>query len=130
MSCFLFCLAFSSLGRVIIGGELIGSSTHGGSAYDIPGDGKVAAGRAALLRCSQLRGVWMRVSLHQGVGACLQGVGGEGWARAGGGTHQSSKGSLWSFGIFFSQAVLQEMISIVEDLGDFAQRSYINVEVI
>lgn len=29
---------------------------------------------------------------------------------------------------FFSQAVLQEIVPIVENLGDFTKKSYINVE--
>ncbi len=47
---------------------------HPWGLCDILGDSKVVAARAALLRCLQLQGVLMHVSLHEGGGVCLLGV--------------------------------------------------------
>lgn len=133
----LFCFFFSGVRYYWWRIDWQQAHTHGGSAYDIPGDGKVAAARAALLRCSQLRGVWMRVSLHQGVGACLQGVGG-GVGRQGGfymvekdtSEQQEIPLVLWNF--FFSSSASRNRFDYRE-FGRFYKeklykcRSYVNV---
>lgn len=122
----LFCFFFSGVCYYWWRIDWQQARTHGGSAYDIPGDGKVAAARAALLRCLQLRGVWMRVSAS-GSRNVSTGCWGEGQ----GGLYMVEKDrseqpeiALLLWNIFFSSSASRNFLDCREFGGFYKEKLY------
>lgn len=127
----LFCFFFP-LGCVIIGGELIGSGRAPMGALHtifrvmakLPQQGQLCWDARS---CGVCECVCLCIRERERVYRVLGG-GVEGLYMVEKDTSEQPEIPLLLWNFFFFQAVLQEIISIVENLGDFTKRSFINIE--